>query len=589
MGVFSALSDLVKRSSSDSQAGYSQVPAHPPGEAEPYHLPDHVDDNDSDTDSPAEPLIKTGVEGSLAWQRMSPADKTITYATFGLLGMGVLLPFNSLITPTEYFRSSFAATQFATTFSSWIVVSYNVISILFGLHATATGGFERSSPRRRIITSSLVIIFAVFCLAISTTFHNPVQGAQVHTSPTAYFYFILFLGFLLSAGTAYLQNAVVSLSTAFGGGGKFMGAMLSGQGIVGVGISIVGIVSAWSQTGAEDPKQPQTSEQTAGEIARAATFFFTMSVLLMAFVLLVFVRLARSELYAQVMAKQVASIAKVDDDDDGSDQDDHDVEHAATRSMAQSWHSERSISHPHYRSILKRVPGFKSLSHETRQSLLRLASVQSKVAWDCFAVAFIFTITLSVFPALTSAVQSVYTTNGGDKLGHGGRQGSPVHVPIDLTSPQLFVPFHFLLFNASDLIGRTLPSLTPRALIRKGRVLVFLTLARTVFVPLFLACNVVSSSKRTGPISSGSSGEEGAHGLAALMQSSDAPFFGLMLLFGLTNGLVSTCIMISGPTRRSLINAKGASEGPLAATLLSFWLCMGLAAGSALSFWTVPA
>ncbi|SJX60562.1 related to Inhibitor-sensitive equilibrative nucleoside transporter 1 [Sporisorium reilianum f. sp. reilianum] len=535
-------------------------------------------------DGPAEPLIKTGVEGAPAWNHMSSQQRTLVYVTFGLLGMGVLLPFNSLITPAEYFRSSFARTPYANTFSSWITVSYNVISILVGIHATATGGFERSSPRRRITLSSTAIILSVFCFALSTRIgestsrtghHDDAPPSAAHSN--TYFYFTLLLGGLLSSACAYLQNSVVSLSTAFGGGGTFMGSMLAGQGVVGVGISIFGFASAWSQQAVrDDPASAvdEAAQETSRSIAHAATLFFGMNTILMMVVLAAFLWLTNTPLYAQVMAKQIATIDKIQDEHDDNDDDDDLEDGVGSREhpMVQSWHSIRSISHPAYTSVLQKVPGFYRLSPATRESLLRIALVQSKVKWDCAAVAFVFVVTLSIFPALTSAVQSVYT-------------GTSRSSSLDLTSPQLFVPFHFFLFNLSDLLGRTLPSVVPASLIRRARALVSLSLLRALFVPLFMACNVVSTSQRTGPI--GAAAAEGW--LARLVQSSDAPFFALMLLLGFSNGLVSTCIMISGPSRSKLVNSKGASEGPLAATLLSFWLCVGLAVGSGLSFLTVKA
>ncbi|GAC93347.1 hypothetical protein PHSY_000912 [Pseudozyma hubeiensis SY62] len=516
---------------------------------------------------------------------MTSRQRTFVYLTFGLLGMGVLLPFNSLITPAEYFRSSFARTPYANTFSSWIVVSYNVISILVGIHATATGGFERSSPRSRITLSSTVIILSVFCFALSTRIgeHSSRTGHHTDTPTTrptsnSYFYFTLLLGGLLSSACAYLQNSVVSLSTAFGAGGSFMGTMLAGQGVVGVGISIFGFASAWSQQSVPDDGASaggRAAQETSRSIARAATLFFGMNTLLMMGVLASFLWLTNTPLYTQVMAKQVATIDKIEDGREASSRpDDEDLEDHQPP-MMQSWHSIRSISHPSYSSWLKKVPGFYGLAPSTRESLLRISLVQSKVKWDCAAVAYIFVITLSIFPALTSSVQSVYT--GASKFGSRS---------VDLTSPQLFVPFHFFLFNLSDLLGRSLPSLVPKALIRKARVLVSLSLLRSLFVPLFMACNVVSTSQRTGPVSRVNTGTPDGW-LGGLMQSSDAPFFGLMLLLGFSNGLVSTCIMISGPSRSKLVNSKGASEGPLAATLLSFWLCVGLAIGSGLSFLTV--
>lgn len=296
-----------------------------------------------------------------------------------------------------------------------------------------------------------------------------------------------------------------------------------------------------------------------------------MNTLLMMVVLSAFLWLVSTPLYAQVMAKQVATIDKIQDENDDRDRD-----VVEDQPMTQSWHSIRSISHPAYSSWLKKVPGFYKLSPATRESLLRISLVQSKVKWDCAAVAFIFVVTLSIFPALTSSVQSVYT----------GSKKSGSHT-IDLTSPQLFVPFHFFLFNLSDLLGRSLPSLLPAIPIRNAKALFSLSVLRSLFIPLFMACNVVSTSQRTEPVPHSIAESGRQTWLAKVLQSSDAPFFALMLLLGLSNGLISTCIMIAGPSRSRLVNSKGASEGPLAATLLSFWLCVGLAVGSGLSFLTV--
>ncbi|PWN54129.1 hypothetical protein IE53DRAFT_383316 [Violaceomyces palustris] len=498
----------------------------------------------------------TGAESTQAWKHLCRKRRALVYLTFGLLGMGVLLPFNSIITPSEYFRSSFSHTSFSSTFSSWIIVSYNVVSILFGLHATATGGLEKSSPRRRIIVSSLFIIFALFTMALSTTVHLSSSGGEVRTHPTLYFYFTLANGFVLSTATAYLQNAVVALSTAFGGNGSFIGCMLAGQGIVGVGISIFGLGSAWSQArgpnGGEvgaraiSPSLLATetqSPETLNEIYRAATLFFFMTMALMSFVLAVFVWLAKSDLYGEVMQKQV----KEEDLESDSDVDDH--EHHHHHPLSSSSHLDRD-------SLLHKVPGFHSLSPKNRASLLTLASVQSLIKWDCFAIAYIFIVTLSVFPTLTSLIQSVHTT-------------SNAHVLRSLASPLLFVPFHFLLFNVSDLLGRTLPSVAARlAQIQSVKALVGLALARTVFVPLFMGCNV---SNKVVVVADGNAG---------ILRSSDLPFFALVLLFGLSNGLISTSVMIVGPSRAG-------DQAPLAATLLSFWLCIGLAIGSGLSFFTV--
>lgn len=45
---------------------------------------------------------------------------------------------NALITPSEYYRSVLATTPYARSFTSWIILVYNVATISVGAVATAT-------------------------------------------------------------------------------------------------------------------------------------------------------------------------------------------------------------------------------------------------------------------------------------------------------------------------------------------------------------------------------------------------------------------------------------------------------------------
>jgi hypothetical protein len=53
---------------------------------------------------------------------------------------------NALITPSGYFQACFSATPYAQTFASWLVIAYNVSTIAFSAHATAT--LEKVGTRR---------------------------------------------------------------------------------------------------------------------------------------------------------------------------------------------------------------------------------------------------------------------------------------------------------------------------------------------------------------------------------------------------------------------------------------------------------
>lgn len=171
--------------------------------------------------------------------------------------------------------------------------------------------------------------------------------------------------------------------------------------------------------------------------------------------------------------------------------------------------------------------------HAQGSSRRDLLDVQRKVALLSLSVFYIYVVTLSVYPALTARV-----------ISHGE------------TPPLVFIAWHLLAFNLSDVAGRTLPSITG-PLLSNPKIIAVAVLARTAFVPAFLACNF---------------GKGG--GLP------DWFFFACVVAFGLSNGLLSTSIFVCAAEDGEMEDTQRASAG----AILSFWLTIGLAAGSALSF-----
>jgi equilibrative nucleoside transporter 1/2/3 len=121
----------------------------------------------------------------------------------------------------------------------------------------------------------------------------------------------------------------------------------------------------------------------------------------------------------------------------------------------------------------------------------------------------------------------------------------------------MFIPIHFLVFQLADLIGRALPAI-PLLIIHNGQQLVKLGLLRTVFWPMFWACNV-SNRGTWAPF------------------FNDWGFFIVLASFGLSHGWLATCVMMEGGMRVS------AAEREKANSLMSFCLTIGYALTS-LSF-----
>ncbi|KAF8192532.1 nucleoside transporter-domain-containing protein [Pholiota molesta] len=127
----------------------------------------------------------------------------------------------------------------------------------------------------------------------------------------------------------------------------------------------------------------------------------------------------------------------------------------------------------------------------------------------------------------------------------------------------------FLVFNIGDFLGRYICSY-PFFLVWSSKRLLTLSAARTLFIPLFLMCNVQrgASTVPYDPII-----------------SSDLLFMIILFLFGGSNGYVSSLCMMAAPSLEHNPRLKGRAEDvDVAATVASFCLVGGLALGSIASF-----
>ena len=110
-----------------------------------------------------------------------------------------------------------------------------------------------------------------------------------------------------------------------------------------------------------------------------------------------------------------------------------------------------------------------------------------------------------------------------------------------------------------------MPRISSLATTSQTRVLAC-SIARTLFVPVFLLCNVTPRPDGSTPFI-----------------NSDTLYFLLILIFGLTNGWVGSLCMVlaSAPHLNTRITDE---EKDVAGTLAAFCLTAGLAIGSVLSF-----
>uniref|UniRef100_A0A9J8A4P3 Solute carrier family 29 member 2 n=1 Tax=Cyprinus carpio carpio TaxID=630221 RepID=A0A9J8A4P3_CYPCA len=148
------------------------------------------------------------------------------------------------------------------------------------------------------------------------------------------------------------------------------------------------------------------------------------------------------------------------------------------------------------------------------------------------------TVTLSVFPAITVDVKTVY-----------GGKWERYFIPV----------FCFLFFNMMDFTGRTVtvffkwPS-------KDSRLFPLLVVCRVIFVPLLMMCNV-----------------QERHYMPVLF-SNDFIFATIMVFFSVSSGYFVCLSMTYAP---QLVEPKDAET---AGALMTFFLALGLSLGAALSF-----
>lgn len=125
----------------------------------------------------------------------------------------------------------------------------------------------------------------------------------------------------------------------------------------------------------------------------------------------------------------------------------------------------------------------------------------------------------------------------------------------------IFIPFIYLVWNLGDLSGRVLCGAPgSKILVQNPKTLIWYSIARLGFIPLFMTCNIHPQS--TSPVI-----------------PSDVWYIALQFLFGFSNGqLATSCFMTVGD------HCDDDDEREAAGGFTSVFLSSGLAAGSLLSY-----
>jgi len=440
---------------------------------------------------------------------MPPPDKGgLAYGIFFLLGVGTLLPWNSWITAAPYFVSRFCGTPYETSFEAFFSVGNTVSQLLFLAVAVKYGALVARSIR---VTWPLVVYLATFAIALFMVFITDMPGTTV---------FAITIGLIVLGASfgAFLSGGVFGMAGQFPF--AYTQAIMGGQGLAGLGVSIAGVVTSIGapyecDDDDDDGDDDGDDDSCDYTINSGAIAYFSVTVLVLAACVIGYFVLASLPITKYYTQRGAASPGLEPLMEDTGDESGTSSPRGGGEGVQES--TPKAALPPSFSEVL---------------------GVLGTIKHQAIGVWFVFTVTIGLFPGLTSLITSKSSCSSSSAFYN-----------------ELWVPLGFLWFNLFDFIGRTVSGKYPLP----ASLTLPMSLARVVFMPILYLCNVTDSRL---PIVFG-----------------DGWYLFFFILFSLSNGWTSTSCMMIAP---GLVNSARLQE--VAGTLMIFFLTLGLASGAALSF-----
>jgi equilibrative nucleoside transporter 1/2/3 len=515
-----------------------------------------------------------------------PLDKA-AYAILFLLGLGSLFPWNAFITPVAYWRVRLTGSIFAHAIESSLTTSFTFTSLLTIVALQPQPVQQALSLRLRIVASLLLslVVFGILASLAAAPLTLPAAALidSLTAGATAQFVAITALASLSGIAQAAINGALMSYASLLGS--EYFRAVSGGQGLAGLTVSLSslllglpGIVRACEGGGGhtrdhvdaaqEGQHEPSLGLDESRDTVAAAAVYFCGTVGVLCCCLLGFFALERLPF---TCARK--RIARRHAEEPAPRQEPH---------LAAQLEEQRQTSMekaPGYRQMIERTEG-RHKSSDASISTPGVAPVNTGAAADATAattvpaatarlglrplapttpvwrwaaaMTTVYTVSIAIFPAFVSSLAAA--PGGAQEDGH----------EVSCVWQKLFGPLLFVAFNTGDLVGRNLPVPTsaPRR-VRGGGCALSAAALRVLFAPLFMMCRTESGAAKLAP---------------GLLDRSDAAPLLLTLLFGLTNGQLTTSIFVSCNEEREPVQRSST------ASLLVVFLFLGIFLGAALSF-----
>ncbi|XP_008317987.1 equilibrative nucleoside transporter 2-like [Cynoglossus semilaevis] len=437
---------------------------------------------------------------------------------FFILGLGTLLPWNFFMTASLYFQDRLNSTvsfngsmvvKDEYYFNNWMTLLSQLPLLLFTLLNSFL--YQRISEAVRI-AGSLVFILLLFILT-AVLVKVPMEDKDQFFSVT-----MATIWFINSFG-AVLQGSLFGLVGQLPQ--KYSTIFMSGQGLAGTFAAIAMLLAIGSEADSETAALGYFITPCVGTIATLFSY-------------LLLLRLEFAQYYLNKSRRYEAGATD-------------ELLKDSTTTEKLNGHSNSTASNSGGRAEAQMSSGpdgnkqaFLSLDQgeEKTQAKASVMAVFKKIWVMAFCVTFVFTVTLSVFPAVTADVKTSFP-------------GKWERYFLSVCC--------FLTFNINDWLGRTITTFLrwPR---KESLLFPILVISRVVFIPLLMLCNVQVRS------------------YMPVYFPHDAAFTAIMTFFSVSSGYFVCLSMSYAP---QLVESKDAET---AGALMTFFLALGLSLGAALSF-----
>eukprot|EP01038_Epipyxis_sp_PR26KG_P014708 gene14708-19768_t len=478
-------------------------------------------------------------------------------------GVGNLFPWNAFITASSYYSNRFCQTPFETNFENYFSLSFT-ISQTIGLGLSVLFG--------HMIPLKAKIIYPLLCYSFIFIMTTIFVGVE-QINPNLLFYLTLIstcccglCGAILSAGLYGLGAMLPQMYTA---------ALMNGSGLGGLIVSVSAILTSFAKTTnnfCDDDTTTSSTTDCAFFVDFSALAYFLIATIILLTCITAFMYAIKHPFTLYYVARagngsgtklnessttimnpfieepfnereKAVYNSKFDDSKSSFN-----IKYNADNSPGQLQRSLTSTYSANGDRILSKDHVMSNHIDDQPQleTYEKIWNVYKYIWVPSLSVWYTFTVTIGIFPSLIVLIESI------DKCKNNETKNR--------FSNDLFVPIMFLLFNLFDFVGRVAGGIPYCTVLFNNSNIWMLSVARTVFFPLFLLCNVSNSQ------------------LPKVFNSDAFPII-FMILFAFSNGFVATCSMILGA-----ITITDARDSALAGTIMIFSLTVGLFFGACFSF-----